>query len=96
MNSPSSENSRITGYKDSSSRREYPNNVPLRKMFSRPGEVGVEAGAELRAATTPTPATRKRPEVGSVVPERILRRVDLPAPFCPTTPSAPRRAPPES
>ena len=51
------------------------------------GQLGVEAGADLEQGADAAPQRRRCPRVGSVIRERILSRVVLPAPLRPMTPT---------
>ena len=64
-----------------------PRIAPLRKMFSRPGQLGVEAGADFQQAADAARACRRSRSVGSVMRERIFSSVLLPAPLRPMMPT---------
>ena len=55
-------------------------------MFSMPGELGVEAGAELQDRRHRAPLSRTCPAVGFSTPETTFSKVLLPAPLRPTIP----------
>ena len=56
-----------------------------------PGQLGMKAGADLEQAGDPAAQIATRPSVGSVMRDRILSSVILPAPLRPMMPR-PRRA----
>ncbi len=69
----------------STSRLDMPRMEPFKKMFSRPVSSGWKpAPTSSSEATRPRISTR--PAVGSVMRERILSSVDLPAPLRPMMP----------
>ncbi len=60
---------------------------PVEVDVLAPGEVGMEAGAELEQRRDP-PAASTRPEVGLMIPETMRSSVVLPEPLRPTRPTA--------
>ena len=56
-------------------------------MFSRPGQLGMKAGADFEQADRRGRGARRGPSVGSVMRDRILSSVLLPAPLRPMMPT---------